>query len=482
VGCWVQNQGQGSTCGSSTLKYYLSTNYTYSTDDIYLDNDPVGALAPGEISSENATLTIPPCTAAGFYYIVFYADADNVIVESNENNNTNWVSFSVTSPTYTISTSSNPSNGGSTSGGGTYANCQSCTVIATPTPPCYQFVNWKEGTNVVSNNSSYTFTVNSNRNLVAYFQLISYTVTTSSNPSNGGTTTGGGNYPCNSSVTVTATPSTCYQFVSWTENGNVVSNSPSYTFTITGNRNLVANFDGIVYIVTTSINLYGCGTVTGGGSYSCNGSVTVTAYPCPCYQFVSWTENGNVISNNASYTFTIIGNRNLVVNFQLINNTVDTSSNPSGGGSTTGGGSYPCNSSVTLKATPNTDYQFNKWTENGTYVSSDSIYIFTITTNRNLVANFLAIPIGLRHVDLKSKFIIYPNPTSGRFTLELNAEPGETPITMTILNMMGTKISETLIHAGKIHELTLENQAQGIYLVKVENDREIYIMKVIKMN
>jgi len=70
----------------------------------------------------------------------------------------------------------------------------------------------------------------------------SYTITTSSSPGNGGTTSGGGTFAAGSSHTVTATPNGGFTFVSWTENGSVVSTATSYTFTLNSNRNLVANF------------------------------------------------------------------------------------------------------------------------------------------------------------------------------------------------------------------------------------------------
>jgi len=69
-----------------------------------------------------------------------------------------------------------------------------------------------------------------------------YSVSLSSNPTNGGTTTGQGNYNSGSNVTVTATANSGYTFKNWTESGAVVSNSTSYTFKISSNRNLVANF------------------------------------------------------------------------------------------------------------------------------------------------------------------------------------------------------------------------------------------------
>ncbi|MBX3006801.1 MAG: T9SS type A sorting domain-containing protein [Melioribacteraceae bacterium] len=68
--------------------------------------------------------------------------------------------------------------------------------------------------------------------------------------------------------------------------------------------------------------------------------------------------------------------------------TVVTSSNPSTGGITTGHGNYNSGSTVTVTATANSGYTFTNWTENGTTVSSNISYSFTINSNRTLVANF----------------------------------------------------------------------------------------------
>ena len=69
-----------------------------------------------------------------------------------------------------------------------------------------------------------------------------YTITVSASPSAGGTVSGGGTFAAGSSRTVTATANSGYTFANWTESGSVVSSSASYTFTLNGNRTLVANF------------------------------------------------------------------------------------------------------------------------------------------------------------------------------------------------------------------------------------------------
>ena len=72
-----------------------------------------------------------------------------------------------------------------------------------------------------------------------------YTITTTSSPTVGGTTSGSGTYASGTNVTVTATPNSGYTFVRWTESGNQVSTSSTYTFSVAANRNLVANFSQI---------------------------------------------------------------------------------------------------------------------------------------------------------------------------------------------------------------------------------------------
>jgi hypothetical protein len=70
----------------------------------------------------------------------------------------------------------------------------------------------------------------------------SYTITTGWSPANGGITSGDGTYAAGTTATVVATANNGFTFVNWTENGTVVSTSASYTFTVSSNRALVANF------------------------------------------------------------------------------------------------------------------------------------------------------------------------------------------------------------------------------------------------
>ena len=64
----------------------------------------------------------------------------------------------------------------------------------------------------------------------------------SSDPIDGGDTSGGGLFDAGASVTVLAEANAGYSFDEWTEEGESVSTSESYTFVVNENRTLVANF------------------------------------------------------------------------------------------------------------------------------------------------------------------------------------------------------------------------------------------------
>ena len=72
------------------------------------------------------------------------------------------------STTYQVTLTTSPSYGGMVSGAGTFSCGDQCTLTATPLDG-YNFVNWTQDGSVVSSSATYTFTVESDMNLVANF-------------------------------------------------------------------------------------------------------------------------------------------------------------------------------------------------------------------------------------------------------------------------------------------------------------------------
>lgn len=223
-------------------------------------------------------------------------------------------------------------------------------------------------------------------------QTPTYTISVSANPTNGGTVTGGGTYQQGQSCTVNATKATGYNFLKWTENGTQVSTNTSYTFNVTGNRTLVAQFQAQSYTISASANPSNGGTVSGGGTYTYGQSCTLTANHATGYTFVKWTKNGTQVSTNTSYTFTVTESASYVAHFQANSYTISVSADPSNGGTVSGGGTYTYGQSCTVHATASNGYTFTNWTVNGSQVSTNSNYTFTVTSNKSLVAHFDDIP------------------------------------------------------------------------------------------
>ena len=78
----VRNLGNGQS-GTTTLRYYLSTDTTFSTSDTQVDTDVVSVLAGSGTSTESIEVTAP--SSAGTYY--YGACVDTVSGESAPGNN-----------------------------------------------------------------------------------------------------------------------------------------------------------------------------------------------------------------------------------------------------------------------------------------------------------------------------------------------------------------------------------------------------------
>jgi subtilase family serine protease len=83
----IKNAGGGSA-GGSTTRFYLSTNFTFDASDVAIGSRIVSGLAPGATNAGIVPVTIPTGTVAGLYYIIAVTDADDVVTETGETNNT----------------------------------------------------------------------------------------------------------------------------------------------------------------------------------------------------------------------------------------------------------------------------------------------------------------------------------------------------------------------------------------------------------
>ena len=215
--------------------------------------------------------------------------------------------------------------------------------------------------------------------------------------SEGGSAAGGGTFAEGDTCTVVATANVGYNFVNWTENGNQVSAEAEYSFAVTGNRSLVANFTSQEYTITATAEPEEGGTVDGSGGYNNGDECTLTATANEGYEFLNWTkEDGTIVSTDPVYAFTVTETAAFVAHFQAIIYTISASAYPENGGTVSGGGDdFHYGDECSLTATAASGYRFVNWTKDDTVVHGEPTYSFPVTESGEYVAHFEEIAFDL---------------------------------------------------------------------------------------
>ncbi len=314
----------------------------------------------------------------------------------------------------TITVNPMPAAGGSVTGGGTFNPGVNVTVNATPAGG-RTFINWTEAGLVVSANASFTFAADGHKTLTANFSGPNtgpYVINAVVNPSIYGNVGGAGTYNADEIVDLDLSPADGVSFVGWTENGELVnlpnSGGGLYQFPAVEDRNLVANFtytyntffiNGVVSPANSG-NVLLAGTAgLAGKSYNGGTLITITATPASGYRFVYWKQGAglgdlsgvpHIVSSNPVLKHMVCYGTTLTAVFEPNNPVLTLSSFPVGGGTTTGGGTFPNGTNVTVNATPAVGYALASWLIGTNIVSSSPNYTFPLTTHTALKAFFVA--------------------------------------------------------------------------------------------
>ena len=343
---------------------------------------------------------------------------------------------------YTVTAGASPSSGGSVSGDGPYPAGTSVTLTATANPN-YTFVNWTENGIAVSANASYVFTLDANRTLVANFipaqgQTISaYTQTAS--PAGGVLKSSwyppdgldGDAYVFDSFTLNTAADIT---EITWrggyTNFLSGAGKSPVFDFTI-------SIFPSIGALIQPDVTAAPLARYTVGGNAGEIDAGTIGGVPLFDYAFTLpapfhaaagvkywvqieasqgltpmyyWPPDWGLttgVNGDGSYFRSITGGTlgggtlyqsmtgDTAFSLRIPappSCTIVVTAAPPDGGAVSGGGATPVGGQVSVLASPNPGYTFVAWTEGGTMVSANASYSFTASIDRNLVAEFTAIP------------------------------------------------------------------------------------------
>ena len=216
----------------------------------------------------------------------------------------------------------------------------------------------------------------------------SYTLSVAVAPSGSGNVSPSyGSYTDGTQVTLTATPLSGYEFVTWS--GDASGTSRGVTLTMDSDKNVIANFRLIEYTLATSVSPSGGGRISPSrGTYPSGSSVPLKATPSSGYEFVSWSGDASGISRGV--TLSMDSDKSVIANFRLIEYTLATSVSPPGGGRISPSrGTYPSGSSVPLKATALSGYEFVSWSGDASGTSPG--VTLTMDSNKNVIANFTTI-------------------------------------------------------------------------------------------
>ncbi len=297
---------------SVTEVYDLVAHFKINEYDIntYVNDSNFGSVSGNDVNTytHGSTVNLTAMPATGYHFVnwtegVSEVTKDNPYVFAATSARDLTANFAINNYLIDVSSGGN----GTVTGKGNYDHFENITVTATADTG-YHFVNWTdENGTVVSTDASYNFDVDSARVLVANFVINSYAIGTTAGDH--GSVEGSGTYNHFSSITVKAIPDTGYHFVNWTENGNVVSTSPSYTFTVTGARDLTANF-AINYYTVKYVNDDGTVLQETQVAYGNNAyyqqQTTPTKKPTAqfTYTFAGWDNKVTLVTDDVTYTAT----------------------------------------------------------------------------------------------------------------------------------------------------------------------------------
>ena len=229
------------------------------------------------------------------------------------------------------------------------------------------------------------------------------------------------------------------------------------------------------YNISVMVNPADAGTVTGEGGYLQGTQCTLVATANESYQFVNWMKDNQVVSTNATYTFTVNDNGYYTANFELIpapEYTITVSANPAEGGNVGGDGVFKEGEEATVRVEPNEFYNFINWTEDGEVVSEEETYTFIVTRDRNLVANL----VSTMGVNEQGKAVmIYPNPVNDKLVVETE----EAIDRVEIYSVTGALVFSQKANTNKM-EIQTGNLPAGTYFIRMTSNNAVMMRRFVK--
>lgn len=228
-----------------------------------------------------------------------------------------------------------------------------------------------------------------------------------------------------------------YEFLGWTIDGTYVDTNSMLMFVVSNACDIKAKFRPLHYTLNVTVNDETMGSVTvcpdgtfDGDEYPFGTRCTVTAIPNAypdysgiTYKFLKWECNGEDVSNDPEYTFTINDSMNLVAIFTERTFNISVRSNNTTYG-TAAASKMICMPGEYCKFTaiPTfiTNYEFVGWFENGTMLTDMSDFdIKSVERDYDLTAMFKV----KKAKTCKVNFVFSPSDAKGEYQIYVNGEP-----------------------------------------------------------
>jgi len=162
-----------------------------------------------------------------------------------------------------------------------------------------------------------------NRMFTANFSDQVFTVECSSQPAEGGLTSGCGFYAPGQAAVLIAHSNPGWSFKNWTSNEIVISESDTFNFDVTSGLKVVANFSQNLYVVNCSSNPLDGGVTSGCGFFNYGQTAQLKAIANPGYVFDYWSENDSTISDISNFSFLVNNNKSVTANFKVLTGFTD---------------------------------------------------------------------------------------------------------------------------------------------------------------
>ncbi len=366
-------------CGR-VLNYYV-TDYWENFPNILemepyqvtlsVNNDAMGAASvTSQPSCTNPQAIIAATSNEGFHFTHWSDGNTNNPRVLSLNQDTSLVANFTVNQAY-ITVHSNDSVKGHVSGSGLYIYNAPVVLMATANEG-YHFIHWNDGN---TQNPRYVTAIQDAEFTAIFVSNLSNINVLNNNPDMG-TVSGSGVYYYQNYATLSASPNYGYHFTHWND-GNM--DNPRMLF-VDRDTTFIASFALNVYAISASSENTTMGSVSGGGNYTYNMQISLTANANFGYHFSQWSDGNTQNPRNVVVTKDSV----FTAQFAANTYTLSVSSSDPDMGSAYGAGTFTYNSQTTISAAANYGYHFTQWSDGNT----ENPRIVTVNGNREYTAMF----------------------------------------------------------------------------------------------